>query len=327
MKLLIGAGAGVLQAALIQLIFGDDVQFERSCLSLTDIKTNDLDEYRKHLEKLYVKEPSKVDAIIGLAATYKTEDGQWDAEAYKKDLESYAGKGTNMNCKEFRSVKLWKIKDAHNPSDKEPVKTPTETTEDVGSYATREVCTDVIEDVPTIDGRSTTWSQIAAQYDCLRTTAFKDIVPNQTPLNKAIRALKIAQAITNGDYSYENISRLVEMSYKNPSGMKNVEGLDYNVYSNTLKATVLGKDVKVPNTLADCQRNTNVSLKVTNPVKKATKTVTQNGSAKDRIKTGENCSYDARMGGETSSYATRTERDNAVNEYKKTHQKAKQETW
>jgi hypothetical protein len=320
-NILAGAGIGVLQSVLLQVIFGDDKEFEKSCLSTTDfaLENPDIDKYEAHLKGMYPNNPEKVETFINLAKSFQTEDGKWDAAAYADTLNKIAGRGSILNCDEIHGgmYELSKTKDETEKPEKEEI-------EEENIYSQKDDCQDIFEDVPTIDGRHTTWSNIAAQYECLD-DSFTDIVPKRSSLDKKIRALKIAQAITNGDYSLETISKLVEMSYLHPEEMKNVEGLDYNVYKNTLQANVLGQNVKVPKELAGCQRNESISLVARN-VRRTSRVINQNGSAADRACVGSNCTYYAKFNGVEHNYGSdMAARDKAVAEFRAKHPNARVE--
>jgi hypothetical protein len=215
-------------------------------------------------------------------------------------------------------------KDGATKVDKVELPEPQETPDKDNVYSIKEDKEDVYENIPTIDGSNTTWEDIAKQYPCLE-IALDSIEPKSNASGKAVRALKIAQAITNGDYSLETISKLVEMSYLHPEEMKNVEGLDYNVYKNTLQANVLGQNVKVPKELAGCQRNESISLVARN-VRRTSRVINQNGSAADRACVGSNCTYYAKFNGVEHNYGSdMAARDKAVAEFRAKHPNARVE--
>ena len=210
---------------------------------------------------------------------------------------------------------------------KDIAKEPEEVQNDAHFYSQREVTTTTpkYKDAPTIDGRRTSWLKIAHQYDCL--------VEKYT-LNGAIRILKIVQAITNGDYSEKNIEELYRRSKQGRDKMKDVKGLDYNVYCNMLDANVLSDKVKVPDTIANCPRDPDISLVVkrnnTGSNSANTRIIRSNGCYVDEVPDGENTAttYYARFDdGVTKEYATEQERKTDIDNYIKDHPEAKEKAW
>lgn len=272
--------------------------------------------------------PNKEYAAIGkmIAGSFVV-DGKWDREGYKDFLNRAAGNhNTLLNRDELIGALLERQKELQKQGTTPVNTTPTTPInpngEEEHSYATKDEHTPVYTDVPTIDGTKTGWRQIAGQYDCLINT--------YGPA-KAIRIIKIAQAINNGDYSKENIERLLELSLKGRQYMRNVEGIDYRVYINALDATYLGKDVKVPVSLAGCDRDDSKSLKV-NGARRGNgnqTVVAPTGSAADKIESGKTSEYFARFDeGAAQSYQDNvTARDQAVNDFTTKNPNAKKEEW
>lgn len=330
---LAGAGIGVLTGTLMKLIVGMENN-EKSCFSIADFDlTNErytnIDNYKNYVREKEANS-KRADLICALADTmYKQYGIDW-AKHYDSMLKKFAGRGSVLNCLEFRGGML------HGVKEEKPVKPPVVTpVEEEHSYSEHDV--DAVEatyeDVPAIDGSKTSWAKIARQYDCL--------VQKYT-LNGAIRILKIAQAINNGDYSTENLDKLYKLSLKGRSQLKNIEGLDYQKYCEILDATSLsalkydkdhnvikGTGVKVPAQLGDCQRNAELSLKV-GRMPKAKRVVKPNGHAADRRKTsdGSAAAFYARFdGGQAIQYADKQSRDIAVAAFKRQHPNAKIQKW
>ena len=154
--------------------------------------------------------------------------------------------------------------------------------------------------------------------------------------------IKIAQAINNGDYSKENMEKLLKLSKKGHNNLRNIVGVDFNAYMSAIRATYLpalkkdsegkpidGTGVKVPVELAECTRDASKSLKADRangdgPV------VAPTGNASDRIKTrdGQDAEYYARFdGGATQTYTSMASRDKAVADFKQKYPNAKVEKW
>lgn len=311
-----GIALGFILNGLMNLIFGEE-KGERTCFDYQKAEGKTFEEYAEYVQTT-VDNEEKQKAIITLARLYYDNYGEDWNKHFVADLKKAAGNGV-LNCLEF---KMGMAEIEHDFSDNEH----TYSTKDERSNSL------IYADVPVIDGSKTSWAQIARQYDCL--------VEKYT-LNGAIRILKIAQAINNGDYSVENIEKLYNLSKQGRKALENIEGFDYNVYTNMLDATCLsrlqtdasgkpvaGTGVKVPETLADCDRNPELSLKVQN-VKMATNVVKSNGNAADKVVVGTQTStkYYVRLDGRIKVYNNQQDRDNAVAAFKKTYPNAKIEKW
>lgn len=284
----------------------------------TPVLSNNFTEktFEAYCERLEKENPKYGKIGVMIAASFIDENGNWNREGYKDFLNTMGGDGGLINREELIGG-LQKRQGVKAP-EKKPEGQGTTPVDEEHAYAQHEKIEDIYSDVPTIDGRRTGWIQIAGQYGCL--------VEKFGPA-KAIRIIKIAQAITNGDYSEENLEKLYALSKKGTQYLKNVEGINYDVYVNTLKATSLGSNVKVPTNLAGCTRDESKSLKP-GRVTLARKQVRPRGSAADRIKTGRNEEYYARFdGGANQTYTTRDARDNAVNEFRSKHKKVRQDAW
>lgn len=343
---LAGAGIGVLTGTLMNLIVGMENN-EKSCFSIADFDlTNErytnIDNYKDYVRKTEANS-KRADLICALADTMHKQYGDDWAKQYDSMLKKFAGRGSVLNCLEFRSGVLFGVTDQKKPeqttttpttSTTPTTQTTTETEKD-HTYSTnqKDAVEATYEDVPAIDGSTTEWKKIARQYDCL--------VEKYT-LNGAIRILKIAQAINNGDYSAENLDKLYKLSLKGPSQLKNIEGLDYQKFYDTYKATYLpaleydkngkpikGTGVKVPAQLGDCTRNAELSLKA-GRLPQAKNVVKPTGHAADRrkISDGSEAVYYARFdNGPVLTYTEKEKRDIAVRAFKDKYPNAKAQSW
>ena len=312
-------------------------------ITSTQFECTTLEEYAKVLDseaKQKALKPQYKEALMHIAATFIKEDESgnkyWDCEAYKMFLNKAAGNGGVLNREELIGA-LGELKKDNNDVDdidddddhgNDPV-------EDEHNYSThnKEAVPAEYENVPVIDGRTTSWEKIAGQYDCLK---------ERYGLADAIRMIKIAQGINNGDYSKENLEKLLALSKKGLSHMKNVEGLDYEAYKSALQATYLpalkkdnegnnipGTGVKVPVELAECTRDASKSLKAEASSNDG-EVVDPTGHAADKIKVrdGQPARYYARFdGGAVQEYDSMQKRDQAVQAFKAKYPNAKVEKW
>lgn len=340
---LVGAGVGVLTGTMMNLIFGMENN-EKSCISIADFDlTNEqftnIDKYKDYIRK--IQPEAKANLVSALADTLYKEYGDDWAKHYDSMLKKFAGRGSVLNCLEFRAGQLVDVKKVENTNDNNNIENNTDnnTTVDDSRYSTKDkkAVEATYEDIPAIDGSTTSWRKIAYQYDCL--------VEKYT-LNGAIKILKIAQAINNGDYSAENIDKLYKLTmsdgHNGRVALRNIEGIDYQKYCDVLKATYLpalekdsngknipGTGVKVPAALGDCTRNAELSLKE-GKMKQAKRLVGPSGHAADRRKLsdGSAAQYFARFnGGPVQTYTDLQKRDDAVRDFKKKHPNAKVEKW
>ena len=327
--------------AAIGLLAGFNSDDSEKPITSTQFECKTLDEYEKILDNEVsqgVLKPQYKEALMLIAATCIDEDDNgnkfWNCEEYKAKLNKAAGDGGVLNREELiGALEKWKkeIDESTNPVDggeNPPV-------EDEHNYSTKDK--DAVkaeyQDVPVIDGRTTSWTKIAGQYDCLI---------ERYGLEDAIRMIKIAQAINNGDYSKENMEKLLATSKKGLSHMKGIEGVDYEAYKSALQATYLpalqkdnegnnipGTGVKVPVDLAECTRDASKSLKAEASSNDGT-VVAPTGHAADRIKVkdGQPAKFYARFDdGPVQEFDSMKDRDDAVAAFKKQYPNAKVEKW
>ena len=326
---LVGAAAGLVAGLL-------DEDPEKPITS-TQFECTTLEEYAKVLDSEVTQKalkPEYRDALMMIATTFLREDGSWDCDGYKMFLNEAAGNGGVLNREELIGG-LEKLKKDEPDDDVDDGDGGEEVVEEEHNYSThdKEGIDAEYKDVPVIDGRTTSWTKIAGQYDCL---------VDRYGLSDAIRMIKIAQAINNGDYSKETMERLLALSKKGLSHMKNIEGLDYEAYKSALTATYLpalkkdsegnnipGTGVKVPTNLADCVRDESQSL-IADKADPAKKVVNPTGNASDRVKVrdGQAPKYYARFdGGAVQEYDSMKDRDDAVAAFRAKYPNAKVEKW
>ena len=57
---------------------------------------------------------------------------------------------------------------------------------------------------------------------------------------KAARMLKVMQAITDGNYDFDRLKRLTDLSYSNRNALKEEKGFDYTTFASVLEANIAG---------------------------------------------------------------------------------------
>lgn len=335
-----GIGLGYLQGALLSMIVGAEKD-ETSCFSVSDFDYSDPDytNLENYEEKIKAKYPgTKGEAIVALAKTFKDENGNFDRQAFDSAVNNIAGLGSRITCEEMNNHKIVQIKQ------NKPTQTQEVVMETPHTIAIKDIEGEKPEfaNIPTIDGTHTTWEKLVTQYDCLNGI---EIDPNKYPTcaknrgKLAVRLLKVAQAVTDGNYSYDRLMTLAEKTFKSNTyevgannkktwtyeELKDFEGINYNVLVNTMNATELGKDVRVPDLLADCKRNANVEIKhhvdkndqaKGNEIKKSD----NRGNAEYKVKDGTDSEYLVKFdNGDVETYNTEAERNEAILENAKKH--------
>ena len=162
-------------------------------VTVTQFETKDINEYLNTIAK---RAPEYTPTLAALALAYMDQDGNWDVEGFKSHLNKLAGNGHLLERDELQSIEIpeQNVQEVEEEKTEELPPTPTKIAEgETFKEETREVA------VPTTDGRKTSWVKLAQSYDCL---------VEKHGLKKAIRLLKIAQAITDGNYSEERMEQL-----------------------------------------------------------------------------------------------------------------------
>lgn len=333
------AGAPIVEIgldALLNVIFGVE-NGERTCFDYEAVKNKDgsnktVEEYEKTLASTENEE--KRTAIIMLAKAYETKYKEdWNTH-FINDMRKIAGNKA-LNCLEFSSA---------YPTILEGLKPEEKPVDDEHSYSQQdEEGTDpVYVNVPQIDGSKTSWAKIAQQYDCL---------VQKYQLQGAIRILKIAQAITDGDYSEKRLDDLYKLSLQGRKNLQNIEGFNYEIYCNKLDATYLpaleyeidengnkipkvGTGIIVPEKLGECTRDASLSLEVERATGPGV-VVHPHGNAGGKIKVSDGTSskYYVRLDGNVQVWDTavfsnaKKLRDDAVTAFKAKHPNATVEKW
>ena len=235
---LAGAGLGVLGATLLQMIFGEGKEFEKSCISIADFdfsnpRYTNFDEYEKYVKSRYPE--AKANAVIALAKLCADENGKFDPAKFDSMLKHIAGVGSNINCKEVTGGRLY----ADAPEAPAPVEdTPTtETTTKVTPQTEGSKCvlrmekvvtegTEIIEELTMLHERKfgDSWEGLVeAYYPGLVEKCGGRMYGNKG----AIRALK--EALAKGDKNklneLINDTNLREHIYL-PKSIKGIERQD-----------------------------------------------------------------------------------------------------
>ncbi len=120
LNILMGAGVGVLQEALMTLLFGEET-FEESCISITDYNIHNTrytnkEQFIEYIKSRYPKE--KAELLETLIETFPlpegqtpTEESNWDHAGFFNKLREIAGYGSNLNCREMKGGRLYPDKD------------------------------------------------------------------------------------------------------------------------------------------------------------------------------------------------------------------------
>ncbi len=311
----------VLVSALTALILGGD-RTETSCISVSDYDKDDEMYTDPNKFKAYIlnttENSKKAAKMCKVVDKYVAAYGDKWHEEFWNDLREDAGYGSRMNPDECHMFLTYR-----NPVKKEtpkPEQKPEPKPED--KYFQTMVCekeeTENFDiDVRKIDGTHTGWAQIVKGYE-----GCWDGVLAQRPL----RAIKVIQAITDGDYSAARLKELVNKTLqvgnnaaKLRAEMGDISGFDVEIYIQVLQANMPGKEVKVPtitnedNTTCEWRQ---VPLKVRYRGPKA-KGGVQSPSAKDRgSKTSRSFNGQVTADGVTSNYNNRNDYTIAVNGYK-----------
>lgn len=250
-SMLAGMGEGFLTNLLATLIIGDSKDFEEACVSQSLIsnilaKNDDFEAVKNEIQKAY---PGTKGAILVALAqkAYDKDNANWKSK-FNGFVSEIGGVISNINCEELQGVKFLG---------------KTEQPETVKIRSGKEDATNPeykADNSDVIDARSSSWEKLVEQYECLDEIK---IPADKTYCLKRksalpVRMLKVAQAITDGNYSTTRLLELAELTFASPNGkyenLKNYEGIDHAKLVEVMGAQVLNK-VKMPKVLGDnCNR-------------------------------------------------------------------------
>lgn len=252
---------------LEDVIFGRDV-IERECFDKSDYDPNNIRYTNKNQYIAYLKKvaPSEYEKIEPILKNYPVKEGKkedeadnWDHNKFFGHLNVMAGLGSNLNCAEIAGAKLFpeeKKFDAEPAKEKKIYKSENKVNYNFNMPDKEvEVSEDSLTNGDKIifnkEAKRSSWKHLAENiYDCNEDGKSLSDVFGQA---KAIRIIKIAQAITDGDYSRERMEKLYELSLKGASKLKGIDGVDYGVYYSMLTGN-FPSEIKLPKELAGVKR-------------------------------------------------------------------------
>ncbi len=254
-----GAISGILLNILEEAIFGRDIDFERECFDKSDFDRNKERYTIKANYEQYLKDtvPSQYERIKFILDMYPAKaDGTWDYDDFFNNMRIMAGLGSNLNCQEIAGSRMYPDLPSVKPAEISLAKAEKHwslQTEDV--VEEMEISEDNLNKDDQIifnkRARSSGWSHLANNiYNC--GPDGKSLV-QVFGLKKAIRILKLAQAVTDGNYSLERMNSLYELSIKSSANLKNIEGFDYGTYYSVLMGN-FPASIKLPKELAGVVR-------------------------------------------------------------------------
>lgn len=246
------AGIGVATSVALKLIIGDK-RDELPCWDTNQFDPakdpyKDITKYSEHVRK-NIKNQRKAQMIIDLAELYHDKYGDAWAVKYHSNLLSMGGNSI-LNCKEVRGGTM-----------QDNVGDLGGTPENMTIYTGITPATEGKKEYEIIDATTSSWAKLIEQYPCLENIEIDaSKYPNCARRKSAlpIRMLKVAQAITDGDYSKERLLYLAEETFKSPDynyeSLKNEPGINHDILKDTMKAELMSNEVKMPNSLAGCAR-------------------------------------------------------------------------
>ena len=238
-----GAGIGAIPT-LALLAFGDDKN-EKSCVSVSDYsihekKYTDLESYKRYVDQRYGHNKVKAEAMKHLAQLCYDQEGERWHEVYNDLIREMAGYGSKLNPEECIGFKYFKPKTQPKPKPNDEY------------YDIEDECTEEKVEVKPVEHKTVkgvAWQTMAARYSCI--DDYLD--PKQRGASTyKVRMMKVMQAVTNNDYSLENLKKLTDLSLqaglneaKIRAAFSRVAGFDVDIYIQNLRANVIGKQ-KIP---------------------------------------------------------------------------------
>ena len=244
-----------------------------------------------------------------------------------------ADKNGNINCDTFAAA--WEDIRGNNVNNRRELinydidnnkKPETTNNEQVLTYDAEENCgttctkTEEVK-VPTTKG--VLWPNLAAQYECLN-----DYVPSE---KARIRMMKVIQAVTDNNYTIENLKALTEKAIglgdkasdaQIREAFKDVKGFNVETYINVLRASIIGEQ-KVPVIIlpndGKCERNTKIkgSFTVTNKKAANNKVSSHTGDTKTSTETTPYSATTRTSDGKTQTYNNQNDYKNGKAELEK----------
>ena len=165
LNVIAGFGVGYLQGVAMSLLIGEDIAFEKSCISISDFdvkdgRYTDINEFEKYIRARYPEK--KADTVMLVAKTFVDEQGRFDLLGFQSKLNEIAGVGSNINCKEMTGAKIY-----NKPE--EPVNPPKEEEDPICEieYQDLSIPEQTVDNDTTCELENTNryyWSEIADAY-------------------------------------------------------------------------------------------------------------------------------------------------------------------
>lgn len=251
-------------------------------ITSTQFDCTSLEDYGKRIDnevKQKAISPKYAEALKFIAATFvkKGENGKtvWDCDQYKAFLNKAAGDGGILNREELIAILERMDKGNNKPVDDNTHDDGNHNDGDGDGNNVRPSCNVVVDEtegenvtIPTLTRKQT------KRWDATALTVYPCLV-QKYGTQKAVRMLKLAQGIRDGNYSAERMEKL----YKATLGLKKEadikaykeEGFDSAYYYDMFSGTDLPDDVFAPAEIGECPRKANAEVgKVT--IKKYAKT-------------------------------------------------------
>lgn len=252
----VGAAIGLLSSALS---YGRSEQ--EVIPNKTDCKT--YDEYVTYIDSLVTNKAVKPlygEIAKQVALSFTDKNGNMDCNGMNKFLGYEASNGSRLSRAELMRALIDRQKELQKPVQREeqqeqqvekPKQTYCGTKTTVGGQIETEKA--VVPKTPTFED----WGVFASRYQCLENRPeLKGLFSlgkkgnTYNPNGFARRMMKIMQAITDNNYDINRLKELTEISMKNPSQLKNVEGFSYSIYEGLLgskkKQTFTAAPQKMP---------------------------------------------------------------------------------
>lgn len=253
-----GAAVGYASQTLHDVLIGNEIPVEETCFEAKSaIQYNNIDEYIDYLKKNDVEGYNKVKDRLDWykndaennSEQYENQTYKWDIVGFIREFDVKAGVDSNLNCNELNGETYKNIQpDKPTPKAKRGIivdKTETEPHEETVPVTVREdQLTGDDKIIFTKTGNKSGWGHLTTLYDC-GNGSLTDLNIQQG--NKSRRMLQLVYAISNSDYSAENMEKLYALYRKDPKGLKylkNVEGFDINAFKRATGA--FPSDIKLP---------------------------------------------------------------------------------
>ena len=258
----IGGAVGLAVPFLTTLVFGKDIQYEKACVNLQEYDATkdtytDPEKFKNHLKGRYKDSPELLAGLVNLVDIY-TVNGTFEHAKYWSYLKNLAGAGSNLNCAEIAGMRLDSTQKEVKKNESDPVKVKMRTYKEV----TDPVTTTKAEECDIVNTRKSSWYKLAEFYgDCGKDAP------------TVVRMLKLAQAITDGDYSEDRMNKLLQASRKSYDGNTKEErkaamkanfdalglgdAFDFDTYYAMLTTPIMPNETKLPKNLGDCNSSYN----------------------------------------------------------------------